>query len=266
MCLDIAFYSALELIDEYFPNLVHDGEIQFDLETSVHFFAIGHKKYPVITFEDDAYHRRLFEWGIIDEYINTPEKVKMLRRSMVNEKNKKIMDDKKSFWHRIRKKRCLIPVTGIYEHREIKGWKNKVPYHVSMKARKMFCIPGLFHYNQFVPSDPETGEVRGMFTMITRMGNEVMKNIHNSGDNAFRMPLFLPKELELKWLQPNLTDEDISSILSYEIPADQLDYYPVFSIRGKTPRPDHAPKNQRFDYQNLPPLGNDDGQLQKSLF
>ena len=135
-----------------------------------------------------------------------------------------------------------------------------------MKARKMFCIPGLFHYNQFVPSDPETGEVRGMFTMITRMGNEVMKNIHNSGDNAFRMPLFLPKELELKWLQPNLTDEDISSILSYEIPADQLDYYPVFSIRGKTPRPDQAPKNQRFDYQNLPPLGNDDGQLQKSLF
>ena len=124
MCLDIAFYSALELIDEYFPNLVHDGEIQFDLETSVHFFAIGHKKYPVITFEDDAYYRRLFEWGIIAEYMNTPEKVKMLRRSMVNARSEKIIDDKKSFWHRIRKKRCLIPVTGIYEHREIKGWKN----------------------------------------------------------------------------------------------------------------------------------------------
>ncbi|PWU00433.1 MAG: DUF159 family protein [Bacteroidetes bacterium] len=266
MCLDIAFYSALELIDEYFPNLVHDGEIDFDLETSVHFFAIGHKKYPIITFEDNHYHRRLFEWGIIAEYMNTPEKVKMLRRSMVNARSEKILNDKKSFWHRIRKKRCLIPVTGIYEHREIKGWKNKVPYHVCMKGRKLFCVPGLYHYNQFVPSDPETGEVRGMFTMVTRMGNEVMRNIHNSGDNAYRMPLFLPKELELKWLDPNLTDEDIASILSFEIPSDQLDYYPVFSIRGKTPRPDQVPKNQRFEYQNLPPLGNDDGQLQKSLF
>ena len=29
MCLDIAFYSALQLIDDYFPGLAHDGEIDF---------------------------------------------------------------------------------------------------------------------------------------------------------------------------------------------------------------------------------------------
>ena len=59
----------------------------------------------------------------------------------------------------------------------------------------MFCIPGLFHYNSLMPSNPETGEVRGTFTLITRAANPVMRQIHNSGDNAHRMPLFLTKDL-----------------------------------------------------------------------
>jgi putative SOS response-associated peptidase YedK len=198
--------------------------------------------------------------------MSSPDKIKMLRRTMVNARSEKISEDKKSFWYRIRKKRCLIPVTGIYEHREIKGWKNKVAYYVRLKDRNMLCIPGLYHFNQIIPSDPETGEVRGMFTMVTRDGNQVMRQIHNSGDNAFRMPLFLPKEMELKWLEPNLSDDDLKSIMNYEMPSDQLNYETVFSIRGKTPRPDGKPKIEAFVFDNLPPLGNDDGTLQRSLF
>jgi putative SOS response-associated peptidase YedK len=117
-----------------------------------------------------------------------------------------------------------------------------------------------------MPSDPETGEVRGMFTLITRAANPLMRQIHNSGDNAFRMPLFLPKELELKWLQPDLTDEDLESILSYEIPSEELIADPVFSIRSRTPRPDGQPKTAHYDWPNLPPLGNDEAEIQKALF
>jgi putative SOS response-associated peptidase YedK len=269
MCLDIAFYSALQLIDDYFPDLAHDGEIHFDPDMGVHFLALGHNRYPIITYEKAQYHRKHFEWGIIAEYMNTPEKIKDMRKSMVNARSEKILEDNRSFWHRIRKTRCLIPVTGIYEHREIKGWKNKIPYHVRLKDRKMFCIPGLYHYNTQLPSDPETGEVRGMFTLITRAGNEVMRQIHNGGANAFRMPVFLPKDMELEWLKPDLTDEEMKKILSFEIPSDQIVYTPVFSIRGRTPRPDGKPKNELYDYPNLPPLGSDDGddgQLQKALF
>ncbi|HEX4850956.1 MAG TPA: SOS response-associated peptidase family protein, partial [Puia sp.] len=211
MCLDIAFYSALELIDDYFPKLVHDGEIQFDLDLSVHFLAMGYKRYPVIILENEAYHRKYFEWCIITNYMDTPEKIKAMRPKMANARSEKILGDKKSFWYRIRKNRCLIPVTGIYEHRAIKGWKNKVPYHVQIKGRKMFCVPGLYYYNPVIPSDPETGEVRGMFSLITREGNDLMRQIHNDGDNAFRMPLFFQKEMEMKWLDPNLSDEELAS-------------------------------------------------------
>jgi putative SOS response-associated peptidase YedK len=254
MCLDIAFYSALQLIDDYFPDLVHDGEISFDLDMGMHFMALGHNRYPVVIFEHGRYHRKNFEWGIIAEYMNTPEKIKAMRKSMVNARSEKILADKRSFWNRIRSKRCLIPVTGIYEHREVEGWKNKVPYHVSLKDRVLFCVPGLYHYNTMIPSDPETGEVRGMFTLITRAANPIMRQIHNSGDNAFRMPLFLPKEMELEWLRPDLTDVGIEQILSYEMPSNQLVTEPVFTIRGRSPRPDGQPKNAPYEWANLPSL------------
>lgn len=254
MCLDISYYSKLDIIDNYFPQLTHDGDIQFDLDMSTHFMALGHSRYPVITQEADGYHRKYFEWGIIAEYMDTPEKIKVMRKSMVNARSEKIIEDKRSFWHRIRRTRCLIPVTGIYEHREIKGWKNKVPYYVTLKDRPMYCIPGLYHHNTLRPSDPETGEIRGTFTLITRAANSVMRGIHNSGDNAHRMPLFLPKELELEWVKPGLTDEAIGRLLSYEMAADQIVYEPVFTIRGRSPRPDGLPKNAPFSWQGLPPL------------
>lgn len=264
MCLDIAFYSALQLIDGYFPDLTHDGEIDFDLDMGMHFLALGYNRYPVITFENGRYHRKHFEWGIIAEYMDTPEKIKAMRKSMVNARSEKILGDPRSFWSRIRQKRCLIPVTGIYEHREIGGWKNKVPYYIRLKGRPMFCIPGLYHYNAKT-ANPETGEIRGTFTLITRAANPVMRQIHNSGDNAFRMPLFLPKELEMEWLKPDLGDEEIGRLLAYEMPADQIEYDPVFSIRGRSPRPDGKPKNAPFEYPNLPPLGNDGGQVKLQL-
>ena len=254
MCLDIAFYSALQLIDDYFPDLTHDGEISFDLDMGMHFMALGHNRYPVITFENGRYHRKYFEWGIIAEYMDTPEKIKAMRRSMVNARSEKILDDKRSFWNRIRSKRCLIPATGIYEHREVKGIKNKIPYYIRLKDRPMFGIPGLYHYNTKLPSDPETGEVRGMFTLITRAANPLMRQIHNSGDNAFRMPLFLTPDLEAQWLNPNLTDEELEQILGYELPSDQLIADPVFSIRSRTPRPDGQPKIAPWSWPDLPPL------------
>ncbi len=266
MCLDISFYSALELIDDYFPGLVHDQDIQFDMDLNIHVLAMGYRRYPVITMEDGVYHRKYFEWSIVAEYMNTPEKIKMQRAKMANARAEKILDDKKSFWHRIRRKRCLIPVTGIYEHRGINGWKNKVPYHVRIKDRNMFCLPGLYHHNMNLPSDPETGEVRGMFTLITRPANALMRQIHNDGENAYRMPLFLPKELELKWLDPKLTDDEMNEILNYEMPADSLLPTPVWSIRTAKPRPDGKLKTECFDWPNLPALGNDNGNPQKTLF
>ena len=236
MCYDISFATKYELITQYIPDLVVDPQIGFQYDMNLHAQAQAFRKYPVIISEDGVKKLVPMEWGVIADYMNTPEKIKKMRNSMCNARSEKIIEDKKSVWNRMRKKRCLIPVTGIFEHREVKGFKNKIPYHIRLKERPIFCIPGLYHYPN--KADIETGEVTGTFTLITRAANSLMAQIHNSGDQAFRMPLFLPKDLELKWLDASLGDEQLQEILNYEMAADALDYNPVFTIRTTKERPD----------------------------
>jgi putative SOS response-associated peptidase YedK len=266
MCLDISFYSALELLDEYFPNLAHDQIMDFDLDLSIHVFAMTYKKYPVITYENGQYRLKFYEWGIIANYMDTPEKIKAQRPKMCNIRTERIVNDKKSFWYRIRKNRCLLPVTSFFEHRKIEGWTRKVPYNISIKDRKMFCIPGLFYHNTLIPKDPETGEVRSMFALGTRDANGKMKNIHNDGENKWRMPLMVPKVKELRWLNPTLTDEGINEIVSIEIPPEDLVEYTTRSVRAREASIYRMEILEPFDYPGLPPLGNDDGNVQKELF
>ena len=181
---------------------------------------------------------------------------------MCNARSEKIVEDKKSYWHRLRRNRCLIPVTGFYEHREVKGFKTKIPYHIELKQRELFCIPGLYHYPN--KADVETGEITGTFTLVTRAANSVMAQIHNGGDQAFRMPLMLPKEWETKWLLPDLTDEEIQEILDYEMSSEELSYKPVYTIRTTKERPDGKGKLDPFEWPDLPPLGIDS--LEQTLF
>jgi putative SOS response-associated peptidase YedK len=260
MCYDTSFSTTIESVTDYLPDLIVDPQIGINYDMNLHIMAQAFKKYPVIIFEDGQYKLRLFEWGVIPEYMNTPEKIKKGRNSMCNARSEKIIADKKSYWHRIRKKRCLIPVTGIFEHREVKGWKNKVPYHIRLNDRKIFCLPGLYHYpNQ---ADVETGEIIGTYSIITRAANSLMAQIHNGGDNAFRMPLFLPKELELKWLNPDLSDEELNTILDFEMPSEKLEYDPVYTIRTTKERPDGKGKLDSYQWPQLPPLGVDSTDLQ----
>lgn len=254
MCYDISFSTKYEMITDYVPDLVIDPQITFDYDTSVHVVAQSYMRKPVIYREDGKTHMKEFEWGVIADYMYTPELVKKNRQWMCNAQAEKVLD-KKSYWYRIRKKRCIIPVEGFFEHREVKGIKNKIPYFIKLKNRQLFCLVGLYNYSP-IP-DVETGEVRGTFTVITRAANSVMEQIHNGGPNAGRMPLMLPKELEMKWLDENLSDEEMKEILNFEMPSEELEYCPVYTIRSTKPRPDGKGKLEPFEWQGLPPLGKD---------
>src|SRR6185436_4444843 len=137
MCYDVNFSTKIELITDYLPDLIIDKNIKLEFELRPHVQAQWFQPYPIVIFNNGNYHLKLFEWGVIADYMNSEEKIKDMRRWMCNARSDKILD-RKSYWYRIRKNRCLMPVMGIYEHREIKGWKNKVPYHVKLKNENMF--------------------------------------------------------------------------------------------------------------------------------
>ncbi|MBA2745144.1 MAG: SOS response-associated peptidase family protein [Flavisolibacter sp.] len=261
MCYDVSFASGVNRITEYFPG-IDMNQVQMDPALMLHIQAQAYRKYPVVLLKDEGYQLHQFEWGIIAEYMDTPEKIKKSRASMCNARSEKIFDDKKSYWYRIRKQRCLVPVTGIFEHREVKGFKNKIPYFIRLKSRELFFLPGLYHYPQ--KADVETGEVTGTFTIVTRAANSLMQQIHNSGDQAFRMPLFLTRDLEKEWLKNDINEDQLRHIINFEMSSDELEYFPVYTIRTTKERPDGLGKTDPYPWQGLPVLGTDSAQ--PSLF
>lgn len=44
-----------------------------------------------------------------------------------------------------------------------------------------------------------------LYRIITREANSLIKQIHNLGENKWRMPLMLPLELSKKWVESDLS-------------------------------------------------------------
>lgn len=223
----MSYFSSIKLITEFIQI---DVLPEFDFNPTYHQVAQSWHPFPVVLFEDGRTKLKYFEWGLIADYMNTPEKIKQYRSSMANARSEKLLDDKKSVWHRLRKQRCLVFTTGFFEHREV-GWKKKLPYFIKLKEQEVFCFAGLYNYSPL--PDTETGELIGTFTIITRPANSLMKKIHNDGPNSERMPLILTNELATQWLNPQLNDENMRNILEYEFPETDMVTWPVNTIRTR---------------------------------
>ncbi|MBK9391746.1 MAG: SOS response-associated peptidase family protein [Bacteroidetes bacterium] len=256
MCYDISFLVKGETVLDYLPHLKIDPQISLSFEPKIHLMAPLYPKappvhYPVIIFENGEYRLVEFLWNLIPTILRIRKDIQKKGGNLCNARSEKLLDPR-SLWYQYRNNRCLVPMSSIFEHRKVQGFKNKIPYAIKLKGREMFALPGLYNYSP-IP-DPETGEVKGTFTFFTRAANSVMRAIHNDGPNAFRMPLFLNKELEQKWLLPDLTDQEMKEITEYEMPSEELDYWTVHTIRTTKPRPDEKSKIDPYAWENLPQL------------
>jgi putative SOS response-associated peptidase YedK len=258
MCYDISFTVNITELADYFPDLVFDEQMQLQFGPVDHIQGVSvFAKHPIIYMhrQEMKPHARLMEWSCIEFYAKTEPDFKK-RNGMLNIRAERILDDPKSYWNKIRNRRCLIPVTGIYEHREVVGWKKKVPYIVHPKDQPViFFLPGLYSVAEL--PDKETGEMirRYTFGLITRAANSLMRNIHNSGENRHRMPLFLPLQMSKEFLSEELSDDRYRELLNYEMASEALEADPVNTIRTPKPRPDGKGKHEHWDWEDLPELG-----------
>ena len=126
MCYDISFQVNIKELADYFPDLIFDDQMSMDFE-GTHIIGHAFGEHPIIyrNREDQLLHCKLMEWGCIPFYVKDEKQFLRQRASMLNARSERVLDDEKSYWYKIRNRRCLIPVTGIYEHRAIKGWKKK---------------------------------------------------------------------------------------------------------------------------------------------
>ncbi|MEO6316521.1 MAG: SOS response-associated peptidase family protein [Chitinophagaceae bacterium] len=258
MCYDISYKITLQTIEDFFEGIIFDEGDQLDLSfDGTHIMGHAYGLHPIIYRhrEDQLLHCRPMEWGCLPFYVKDEKQFIRQRASMLNARSERIVDDHNSYWYKIREHRCLVPVNGIYEHRAIKGWKKKVPYYITLHNQSTFFLPALYAVTEL--PDTTTGEMikRYTYSIITRSANSVMRNIHNDGDSRGRMPLFLPFEQSLEWINHALPLDHYKEILNFEMPAELLQYHPVFTIRSAKMRPDDKPKNEYWHWEKLPALG-----------
>jgi putative SOS response-associated peptidase YedK len=231
MCVDLSFFSTIEVMADYLPELREQGQLDLLFNPTFHQQAHAHARWPLVVNEDGRLVVRVMEWGLIDQTMaGLPAKERAKRRlSMVNARSERIYGEPWCTWSRIKHQRCLIPTTGFFEHKEVAG--RKQPYFIRVKREKLFFMAGLYNYPPL--PDMETGEIKGTFSMLTRASNELLTDIHNSGDNKHRMPLMLSNELLKTWLDPQLLESGMQEILSYEMPSHALEAWPVRTIRQR---------------------------------
>ena len=172
MCYDISFTVHINQLSDYFPDLIFDMQIDLDFDGTLGAHIIGHAygEHPIIYMsqEDKKLHCRPMEWGCIPFYTKDEKAFARQRTTMLNARSERVLDDTTSYWYKIRNRRCLIPVNGIYEHRAVKGWKKKVPYFIKLKEQPMFFLPGLYSVAEL--PDTSTGEMikRWTYMIITK--------------------------------------------------------------------------------------------------
>ncbi len=152
--------------------------------------AFTHPVMPVIA-ANLTLHPAYMQWGLIPEWVKTPEKALEIREYGLNARGETI-HDKPMFHHAFERHRILVPMAGFYEWHEHN--KRKYPYYIKPSHEDFFLVAGIASH--WV--NTETGETMGTFAIVTCPSGPLMSNIHNSKK---RQPLILTPENWLSWIE-----------------------------------------------------------------
>lgn len=220
MCYHVSVPSYTEL-EELLDNAIHNDE----WDNYYHYMnGYDHQALPTLRMESPN-KISLNSWGLVASWAKDKSHADMLRKGCLNAKSDDIFSTA-SFRNTIKTKRCLIFLSGFYEWRHLTP-KDKYPYLVGIKNQKAFACAGVYE----TWKDKATGETRETCAIVTTTANPLMARIHNT---KMRMPVMYTKDEMYKWIQPNLTDEQITALMK---PLDEnlMTAYTVQKINPKTP-------------------------------
>ncbi|MBS1585491.1 MAG: SOS response-associated peptidase [Bacteroidetes bacterium] len=186
-------------------------------------------------------------WEFIPGWVPTMEAVKESRKKFttLNAIGEELFD-KKTYKDAAMKRRCLVLSSGFYEWRHFKpeGEKKDIayPYYITIPGKDYFYMAGIWQ-----PwTDRETGETIDTFAIVTTKANHLMEQVHNKKK---RMPTILPDELAMEWISDGLTQQRITELATYQLPADKMAAYTIHKDFRGLEVPTEA-----FKYSELPEL------------
>ena len=160
----------------------------------------------------------LFRWGLIPGWAKDPT----IGNKLANARGETVAE-RPSFRSAFMRGRCLIPASGFYEWKAVRG--RKQPYYVYPVGAALFAFAGL--------TERWTGPDGPVHTcaIITTGANELMRGIHD------RMPVILAPEDHAAWLDPANQATDKLKVLLKPCLAGMTAAHPV-STRVNTPKND----------------------------
>lgn len=170
---------------------------------------------PVAVVLNDGKNQIDFlNWGLIPSFAN---KVKMTT-FLTNARSEGIAS-KPSFRGPFKRQRCLVLADGYYEWVKIPRKKDKIPYWVTLKSKKVFAFAGLWDSWQSL----DGSEVKTC-CFITCEPNELVVKIHH------RMGVILREKDYATWLQPGEAEKEQLLPLLLPYPAEEMTYHQVSTL------------------------------------
>lgn len=158
-------------------------------------------------------------WGMIAHWSKSDDEAAKSQSSAINARSESV-HEKPTFKSAFRSNRCLLPATGYYEWAsELGKYKTKQPIYISRDDNKLLAFTGIFQ-SWTSPS----GRVIQSVSIITRQAVGQLALVHS------RMPVFLPRDRWVDWMNPKLNDvERIRSLMDVPTPDANLRFHPVSS-------------------------------------
>jgi len=204
MCFTVAIVrnNTLLTTEKYYDSLPDVWEKKYDLpEFPDYYFVSGftHPQLPVIK-EDGIC---LYEWGLIPSRVKDFKSAEEIRSKTLNAVGETIFQ-KPSFRKCIESRRCVLPVTGFFEYRDINGVK--YPYFIQSTDNECLLLGSI--YDSWI--NESTGEIRNTFSIVTTPANILMEKIHNLKK---RMPLILSFENSYQWIDKSIDIQVIKNLI-----------------------------------------------------
>lgn len=223
MCYTVSVFAQTHVIETDLGRLFDDAS---EFVPYVHVSGFAHPLLPIAAGDDDL---RMMQWGLVPRWTKTLEQAREMQSRTLNARSETVFE-KPSYRDAIRKRRGLLPVSGFIEWHH--DGKLKIPHLVRLRGHEIFTLGCI--WEEWM--EPDTGECRATFSILTTEANMLMSYVHNS---AMRMPVVIPREDRPTWLFA----EDREEIQPLMRPLEDgfLEAYPVTrevsSIRVNTNEP-----------------------------
>ena len=178
-----------------------------------HFNVAPTDEAAVVVQREDERAIVRYRWGLIPHWADSPK----IASRTINARAETV-GSMPAFRDALRRRRCLVPVDGFYEWRREDG--RRQPFRIERADGRPLVLAGLWAGWR----DPDVGEIRRTFTIVTTRANAAIAPLHD------RMPVALPEAAWASWLDTRSTELGELHALLAPAEHDGLSIYPVVPL------------------------------------